>query len=267
MIMTDPSSPTSAASPSAERVRDVVAGRPIAHRGLHNPAERRIENTLSAIRAAMERGFACEVDIQLTGDGEAVVHHDERLGRLTAGSARLLDLEAAELARVDFLGGDDHIPTLQELFDCVAGRVPLIVEIKAGLDAAVDKRLTARFVEVARHYDGPLAAMSFEPAVVAELRRLAPEIIRGVVADNTRSMKHYGHLSAAARFVRRHLLHVPETQPHFVSYCVDHLPAPGPWFFRRVLGRPVITWTVRRPDQAERTRRYADQMTFEGFVP
>ena len=39
--------------------------------------------------------FAIECDIQLTSDGEAMVHHDDELGRLTEGSGALLTKTAA----------------------------------------------------------------------------------------------------------------------------------------------------------------------------
>jgi glycerophosphoryl diester phosphodiesterase len=244
-----------------------LTARPIAHRGLHDKANGIIENTLSAVRAAVDKGFAIEVDIQLTKDGEAVVHHDEHLGRLNEGSAELKDLTVAELKAVPFHLTTDRIPTLQELYDTVAGRVPLVVELKTLNKPEHDARLTARFVEVTKGYKGEVAGMSFDPFIVAELRRLAPDLPRGITADNARDDKHYGHLSAWQRFSLRHLLHWPKTRPHFCSYCVDHLPTFGPFVLKSVLGRPLITWTVRTPEQRRRTERYADQMTFEGFLP
>ena len=52
----------------------------------------------------------------------------------------------------------------------------------------------------------------------------------------------------------------------FVSYHVDALPNPFVTKMRET-GLPVITWTVRTAEQRERTFRFADQMTFEGFDP
>ena len=59
--------------------------RPIAHRGLHDAASGIIENTAGAVRAAVAGGYGIEVDLQLSADGEAMVHHDAALGRLTEG--------------------------------------------------------------------------------------------------------------------------------------------------------------------------------------
>ena len=62
---------------------DWLTARPIAHRGLHDRAASRPENTLAAARAAVAGGFAIECDVQLSADGEAMVFHDAALGRLT----------------------------------------------------------------------------------------------------------------------------------------------------------------------------------------
>jgi hypothetical protein len=61
-----------------------------------------------------------------------------------------------------------------------------------------------------------------------------------------------------------HLLHAPMTRPDFVAYRVDDLPAPATRL-TRFLGRPVLTWTVRTPEQCARAQAFADQMIFEGF--
>ena len=65
---------------------DWLTARPIAHRGLHDAARGIIENTAAAVRAAIESGYGIEVDLQISGDGEAMVHHDDVLGRLTDGA-------------------------------------------------------------------------------------------------------------------------------------------------------------------------------------
>src|SRR6185312_5176172 len=70
-------------------MRDWLTQRPIAHRGLHDAAAGAIENTPSAFRAAIEYGYGIECDLQISADGEAMVHHDDVLGRLTEGTGRI----------------------------------------------------------------------------------------------------------------------------------------------------------------------------------
>ena len=63
-----------------------------------------IENTPSAFAAAIAGNYAIECDLQITADGEAMVHHDEALGRLTEGSGRLDAMTAADLKRRSIQG-------------------------------------------------------------------------------------------------------------------------------------------------------------------
>src|SRR5260221_4989458 len=79
------------------RAPDWLTARPVAHRGLHDAARGILENMPAAAQAAVDGNFAIECDIQLTADGEAMVHHDDALGRLTDGSGAFLGKTAAKL--------------------------------------------------------------------------------------------------------------------------------------------------------------------------
>ena len=142
--------------------------------------------------------------------------------------------------------------------------MPLVIELKsevAGsgepLAAAVAQRLAA--------YTGPVAVMSFEPATMAAMRRVAPRLPRGLIIDAFRAADYPG-LSAATRFALRHLLATPSVQPQFAACDVKRLPALAPGLLRR-FGRPLLTWTVRTPQQRATASAWADQMIFEGFDP
>ncbi len=241
---------------------DWLAARPIAHRGLHDQARGIIENTASAVTAAIAGRYGIEVDVQLSRDGEAMVHHDDALGRLTEGSGPLADMPAAELQHVSFRATADRMMTLGELTDLVGGRATLLVEIKSRFDR--DERLLARAARVLAAYAGPVAAMSFDPYVVAGLRRVAPRLTRGIVSQRRFDHTDFQSLSPWQRGCMAHLLHVPMTRPDFVAYRVDDLPAPATRV-ARIFGAPVLTWTVRTPAQRERAAQWADQMIFEGF--
>src|SRR6267154_3596852 len=82
---------------------DWLMARPVAHRGLHDAGAGVIENTPSAFAAAVAANYAIECDLQISADGEAMVHHDDALGRLTDGSGRLDEMTSAELRRVAFM--------------------------------------------------------------------------------------------------------------------------------------------------------------------
>src|SRR5215468_6047604 len=98
-----------------------LTARPIAHRGLHDAARGIIENTASATVAAIAGGYGIETDLQTSADGEAMVHHDDALGRLTDGAGALRDRPAAALTRVPFRTTADRMMTLGDLLDLVSG--------------------------------------------------------------------------------------------------------------------------------------------------
>ena len=244
---------------------DWLTAQPVAHRGLHDAKSGAIENTASAFRAAIESGFAIETDLQLSGDGEAMVHHDFALGRLTLGTRQLGAMTAAGLKEVPFRDTGDRMMTIGEMCDLVAGRTPMLVELKSRF--AGERRLVERTAQVLKNYSGPVAVMSFDPDFVEALREVAPGLPRGIVAERNYVHQEWKEFSAAKRRNLAFLLHAFRSRPHFVAYWVNELPAVAPWVARHIFGLPLLTWTVRTPDQRARAARHADQMIFEGFTP
>ena len=244
---------------------DWLTARPIAHRGLHDATRGLIENTAGAVRAAIDGGYGIEVDLQISADGEAFVHHDDALGRLTEGEGRLDQLSAAALRRVNFRGSDERMLTLGELCDLVGGRATLVLELKSRFDG--DERLPARVAGVLAGYRGPVAPMSFDPMQLAALRRKAPSLLRGIVAAKYRPHPYWDQMPSWLRHGMGTLLPALTARPHFVAYAFDNLPAAAPAFARHVLCLPLLTWVVRDEAEHERARHFADQIIFEGFRP
>jgi len=247
------------------RTPEWLTARPVAHRGLHDAARGIIENMPAAALAAITGNFSIECDIQLTADGEAMVHHDSALGRLTEGSGALLNMTAAELKAAPFKGTAERMMSLGDLCALVGGRVPLVIEVKSHFDG--DRKLVTRMAEVLASYSGPAVGMSFDPDQVLALRDLMPGLPRGIVAERSYEEADWPEAAPAQRRGMRHLRHAFRTRPHFVAYWVDELPAPAPWIARHIFGLPLLTWTVRTTAQRERAARYADQIIFEGFRP
>jgi glycerophosphoryl diester phosphodiesterase len=242
-----------------------LTARPVAHRGLHDAARGIIENMPAAAQAAIAGNFSIECDIQLTSDGEAMVHHDDVLGRLTEGSGALLGKTAAELKAIKFKDTPERMMTLGDLCALVAGRVPLVIEVKSHFNG--DRKLVKRMAEVLASYSGPAVGMSFDPDQVLALREIMPHLARGIVAEREYTATDWPEASPEQRRGMTHLRHAFRTRPHFVAYWVNELPAAAPWIARNIFGLPLLSWTVRTPDQRERAARYADQMIFESFVP
>jgi len=220
---------------------------PIAHRGLHDAAAGIIENSLSAVAAAMAAGYAIELDLRLSRDGEAIVFHDETMERLTPAQGPIERYSAEQLCALTLKGSQDRIPTLASVLALVQGRVPLLLEIKAG-ESPVG-RLEARVAEHLGSYRGDAAIQSFNPAVIAWFRLHAPVYPRGLLA---------GHC--------RDLLTLPIFASQFIAYDVTALPAPGPMIARRI-GLPVIAWTVKDEQTWKIGAAHADNIIFEGIRP
>jgi glycerophosphoryl diester phosphodiesterase len=203
--------------------------------------------------------------LQVSADGEAMVHHDDALGRVTEGSGRLVELSAAEIKAVRFKSSTDRILTLGELCDRVAGRTSVLLELKSRFDG--DLRLARRAVEVLSGYAGPVAVMSFDPTLIEAIRHAAPTLPRGIVAERHYSHPEWDRLPRSRKRNLAWLLHAPRSRPQFIAYSVRDLPAAPPLLARAIFGLPLLTWTVRAEADRERAGRWADQIIFEGWRP
>ncbi len=227
--------------------------RPIAHRGYHDLNNKIWENTLTAFARAAEHGYAIECDVHLSSDGVPVIFHDTTLARLTGTEGFVWQRTAAEMRALRIGGTADHAPSLQEMLDLVAGRVPLVIELKGipGRDAG----LVAEVARTLKNYRGKAAIMSFDHWLIRDFSRDAPGVPAGLTAWGDKEHELEAHFSMLAHGI------------DFVSYGVGHLPNRFVSFVRERLNMPVITWTVRDQAAVEATFTHADQMTFEGFAP
>ncbi len=245
--------------------------RPIAHRGLHDAAKGIIENTSPAFEAAIAKGYGIECDLQPAAGGRPLVFHDFELERLTAGSGRIDALQPGCAAKLPFKGTNvTGILTFASLLELVAGRVPLLAEIKSDWRAP-NPAFMVNIANLATSYAGPLALMSFDPAVMAEMRSLAPGIPRGIVTGSYRypdgTPWYPDKLTDARRDALANLEESGPVDPYFYAYDVRALPSPVAQRIRDDLGLPLFTWTVRTDAQRETARLHADAPIFEGYEP
>ena len=241
--------------------------RPIAHRGLHDIKRGIIENTAPAFEAAIAAGYGIECDIRPIKRGVPIVFHDETLERLVAASGPVADLNESDLETLRYQDNETPILTLAALFDLVAGRAPLLIEIKSEWQPP-DKDFIANIALLASHYGGPVALMSFDPAVMTAIRAAAPSVPRGLVSGSYAGSGWWPHKIGKARAeALRDLLESGPVAPDFYAYGVDSLPTPVTEYVRRVSGLPVFTWTVRTAEQRLLAETWADAMIFEGFRP
>ncbi|MBE9637761.1 glycerophosphodiester phosphodiesterase family protein [Salipiger mangrovisoli] len=240
--------------------------RPIAHRALHDLAAGRPENSRAAIAAAIEAGYGIEIDLQLSSDGVPMVFHDERLERLTDARGLLGARDAAELSALRLKGGDEGIPTLAEVLALVAGRVPLLIEIKdqdGALGADVGP-LEKSVAEVLQGYAGPVAVMSFNPHSVARMARLAPRVPRGLTTEAFAAEDWPGvpgsrleELRAIPDYARSGACFISHSWRDLATARVAELKAEG---------AAILCWTIRTPEQEAEARAVAHNVTFEHYL-
>ena len=239
---------------------------PIAHRGLHDHAAGRPENSRAAFVAAIDAGYGIEMDIQPSRDGVPMVFHDYGLARLTGQSGPIQQRTAEELSRLSLLGTDETIPTLADVLTLTAGRVPLLIELK-DQDGALGPNvgpLERAVADVLAGYDGPATVMSFNPHSVAALAEAAPNLPRGLVteayADSDTQM-----VPPKRRDALRKIPDIDRVGACFISHQASDLSRPRVQELKES-GLPILCWTIRSPEQEAEARKTADNITFEGYA-
>jgi glycerophosphoryl diester phosphodiesterase len=229
-----------------------LTARPIAHRGYHDLSHGRPENTLAAFEAAVAAGYGIECDLQLSADGIPVVFHDDNLQRLVGEAGAVSARTADELRTLAVLGTTERIPTLDDLLALVAGRVPLLIEMKPAAHhaPALAQETIARLSE----YSGRAAVMSFDRSLLAAARVADASLVLGLTAEGD-WRSGAGHWRTLFDF-----------KLDFISYAIADLPTPAPILARNMLRVPLLCWTVRTDDERRKAARWTDQITFEGFA-
>jgi glycerophosphoryl diester phosphodiesterase len=238
---------------------------PIAHRGYHDHTRGVIENSLSAFRAAIDAGYGIELDVQRSADDVAVVFHDDDMDRLTSATGGFRNYSAAALARTQLSGSTDTIPTLKDVLALVAGRVPLLIEIKENwntmqdTDGNLEKAVAAELVG----YPGPVAVMAFNPNCIAHMATLAPDVPRGLTTEAYDPIQNAPIPAEVCAYLRE----IPDyerTQSSFISHQASDLGRPRVAELK-AQGAAVLCWTIKSPQAEAQARQVAQNITFEGY--
>jgi glycerophosphoryl diester phosphodiesterase len=242
--------------------------RPIAHRGLHDRSKGVIENSRSAFAAALERGYAIECDVQLSSDGVPFLFHDDDFDRLTEATGRSDARPIADVIKLTLKGSAtaDVPPLFTEFLSQVAGRTQLQIELKQQRDAVATKTLASAVATALKGYAGPYTLESFDPNLLIALRREGVTAPLGIITYGYDEPTWDTKVTGWQKFVLRHLLHWPLTRFSFISCRNVSLYLPAVRFFR-ARGMEVTAWTITSEQAAVASKRGADQIVFEGFLP
>lgn len=246
---------------------------PIAHRGLHNT--QLPENSIPSFIAAMDNGYAIEIDIHLCADGHIVVFHDADTLRMTGEEGAVSKLTLAEIKKMRLLSprlgqaeklsgqqskSDFEIPALAEVFDIINGQVPLLIELKNH-----NKKVGAleeRLCKLLDGYTGEVAVQSFNPYSLEYIRRIRPHILRGQLSQNFKAEK----MPFYKKFILGRFLLNRKSKPDFISYRIEDFPNKKVSAFK-TKGLPVLAWTIMTSQDLLKAKNYCDNVVFENIVP
>ena len=229
-----------------------------AHRGLHG--KEAPENSLKAFGLACEAGFGIELDVQLSRDGEVMVFHDYSLLRMTGCDRMLSELDAAELATLSLDGTDQTIPTLRQVLELVAGRVPLLIELK-GEDT--NTALCAKVAALLRDYEGPFCMESFNPLLIGHMKKLFPETFCGLLYTNVcRDKKKCSLLNILLTAMALNVV----AKPDFIAYNKADRGSLPVRITTGLYGAGKATWTITTAEELEISHQRGEMPIFEKIV-
>ena len=240
--------------------RSALYGVHYAHRGLFDNETEAPENSLNAMKKAVEAGYGIEFDIQLTKDDVPVVFHDASLKRMCGVDGKIWEYTLEELRKMKLTGSGQIIPTLEEVLAVVGGKVPLIIEYK--MDRA-DTKVCELGNAILEKYQGPYCVESFHPFAVRWYRKNRPDVVRGQLSQSHKNDKKYG--GTFLGFALSNLLLNFLTRPDFIAY--RHSDAGN--FSRRLcaeMGAMSVAWTIKSQEQYEKAKPYFELFIFDSFI-
>ena len=238
--------------------RSALMGVHYAHRGLFDNDSDAPENSLAAMRKAVEAGYGIEFDIQLTKDDVPVIFHDASLKRMCGVEGKIWDFTLEELQKMKLANSNETIPTLEQVLQVVDGKVPLIIEYKMD---RVDTKVCELGNAILEKYNGVYCIESFHPFAVKWYREHRPDVIRGQLSQNFSKTEYKG----IQYFAMTHLLLNFLTRPDFIAY--NH--KDKDIFSRRLcaqLGALSVAWTIKNRKQYEEAKPYFDLVIFDSFI-
>lgn len=228
-----------------------LLSRPICHRGLLD--ENSIENSLSAYEVAVKKGYPLEIDVYSSSDGILYSFHDANLYRMTKFNGEIFNQDSATLETLKLNESEQKIPTLKEVLSLIDGKVPLLIEIKN----QPDKKIVQRLVKELKGYNGDIAVQTFNPLYLKKLKKLAPNILRGLLT--TKVEEYLKDEKTINKLIVKHTPLNFLCKPQFLSVSYQDLPLKK----RKV---PIIAWTITDKETEDKISNLCDNILFENFL-
>lgn len=234
----------------AQRLTEITA---FAHRGLHNIDAAIVENSPKAITMAMDAGLGIEIDVQMSRDLVPMVFHDETLARLTDRDERLNFLSADEISGVSYSVGGDKIISLADCLSMIAGKVPLLIEVKSHWTGTAE--MERSILDICSQFSGPLGIMSFDPSVIQRFRSLDCKWPLGMVTSQLPA-KRWSGLSEEERALGK--VQFDSARQRKVDFLAHDIADIENEYMRglvKELDIPLFSWTITSGSEMDYARK------------
>lgn len=229
-----------------------------AHRGLHDKTKP--ENSLAAFKAAVDKGYGIELDLQLSSDGEVMVFHDYSLERMTGRKNKLSELTSSELKGLKLGESEERIPYLREVLEAVDGKVPILIEMKG---ESFSSAVCVKANEILKNYSGDYVIESFNPILVKWYKDNRPDIRRGLLITDIVKTNGFSVLNVLLSGMIMNCI----AKPDFIAYDITKRRALPIFLCTRLYGNQRFTWTIRTSTQLDEAKEEKSCPIFENIVP
>lgn len=231
-----------------------INSRPVAHRGLFDNKQVP-ENSGASIKRAMDANFAVELDVSVSGDGKAIVFHDDTLSRMTKhdGYVGLTSLE--EIQKTSLIGEGGKVLTLKQALSLIDGKVPVILEIMPSSTPNFETSI----VEGVMGYKGDFAVCSANPFILEWFKLNAPHIKRGQrVSAFKKEKPDFAKKSQLKKMKFNNL-----SEPNFIAVKASDLKKCK---IKKILksGVPVVLYSVDDKKKLRKAKELGLNFVFEG---
>lgn len=222
--------------------------RGIAHRGLHD--ENKTENSLAAFKAAVENGFAIELDVHLTKDNQLMVMHDPDLVRTTGKEGIIEELTVQEVKDNYQLLNGEKVPTFKEVLELVNEQVPIVVELK--VENKNYKPLAKRVLEEIKVIKDKrnIIFISFDPRGLAGVKHHG--FVTSLLVTKTHEPSYEWIYNLRGLFDSVDLEKCMLTQKRVIRYHKKHF---------------VNCWTIETEEELKDALYKSDTVTFQHIKP
>ena len=224
----------------------------IAHRGYYDLDLNVPENSLAAFKRATRYNYIIELDVHLLQDGNVVVFHDHNLKRACGILKQIECCTYDEIKDYNLFNTNEKIPLLKDVLSLVAGKVPILIEIKSlGLSAKICKRIT----ELLDNYKGNFAIQSFIAFVIYWFKKKRPIYVRGLLASN---FKYNKDINSLKKIISKSLVFDILLKTDFISYDVKALP--NSYVDKRKNKKLILGWTIKTKEEYDKYIKYCDNL-------